>query len=219
MHMPNFISLGGQRMKDVLAKDVMIPISNYVTVKKENNLSDVLKAIEDKRIAEQGHAHRDAIVVDENGEFIGKVTMIDIFRALEPNYRKPGSQTKGQTLTDEFVNNMIKDFQLWLEPIESVCERGNGITVGQAMHTPEKSEFIQEDDTLERALNLYVMGIHQPLIVKKGDEVTGVLRFGDIFEVVREQLCIYPNLVDTSKSPMYMGNRRCSIVKEKKKDL
>jgi hypothetical protein len=33
--MPNFISLGGQRMKDVLAKDVMIPISNYVTVKKE----------------------------------------------------------------------------------------------------------------------------------------------------------------------------------------
>jgi DNA-binding NtrC family response regulator len=29
----------------------------------------------------------------------------------------------------------------------------------------------------------------------------------------------YPNLVDTSKSPMYMGNRRCSIVKEKKKDL
>ena len=31
--------------------------------------------------------------------------------------------------------------------------------------------------------------------------------------------CIYPNLVDTSKSPMYMGNRRCSNVKEKKKEL
>jgi hypothetical protein len=30
---------------------------------------------------------------------------------------------------------------------------------------------------------------------------------------------IYPKLVDTSKSPMYMGNRRCSNVKEKKKKL
>ena len=175
-------------MKDVLVKDVMIPISNYVTVKKENNLPDVLKAIEDRRKAEKGHAHRDAIVVDDNGKFVGKVTMIDIFRALEPNYRKPGSKTKGQTLTEEFVNNMLKDFKLWLEPIESVCERGSKVSVSQAMHTPEKSEFIQEDDTLEKALNLYVMGIHQPLIVKKGDDVTGVLRFGDIFEVVREQL-------------------------------
>jgi CBS domain-containing protein len=175
-------------VKEILAKDVMIPISNYVTVTKGDNLTDVLKAIEDRRIAEQRHAHRDAIVVDEKGDFIGKVTMIDIFRALEPNYRKPGSDTRGSTLTDEFVRKALKDFKLWLEPIESVCERGARITVGKAMHTPDNSEFIQENDSLEKALNLFVMGVHQPLIVKNGDDVTGVLRFGDVFEVVREQL-------------------------------
>ena len=32
-----------------------------------------------------------------------------------------------------------------------------------------------------------------------------------------EPFWIYPNLVDTSKSPMYMGIRRCSLVKEKRK--
>jgi hypothetical protein len=32
------------------------------------------------------------------------------------------------------------------------------------------------------------MGVHLPLIVKKGDAVTGVLRFGNIFEIVRERL-------------------------------
>jgi len=29
--------------------------------------------------------------------------------------------------------------------------------------------------------------VHQPLIVKHGDAVTGVLRFGDVFEVVRNR--------------------------------
>ena len=175
-------------MKDILVKTVMIPISDYATVKRENNLTDVLHAVEQKGKAEQGHAHRDAIVVDENGRFIGKVTMIDIFRALEPNYRKKHREQAGQTLTDEFVRKAVKEFKLWLEPIESVCERGSKVTVADAMHTPEQSEYIKESDTLEKAMNCYVMGVHQPLIVKKGDEVTGVLRFGDIFEVVREQL-------------------------------
>ena len=36
---------------------------------------------------------------------------------------------------------------------------------------------------------------------------------------MNESLWIYPILVDTSESPRYMGNRRCSNVKETKKNL
>ncbi len=175
-------------MKDILVKDMMIPIANYVIVKKEHHLVDVLHAIEKKRKAEGGHAHRDAIVVDENGRFIGKVTMIDIFRSLEPNYRKVRREQKSQTLTDAFVREAVKQFNLWLEPAEDICQRGSKVAVADAMHKPGKSEYIMEDDNLEKALNYFVMGVHQPLIVKKGDDVTGVLRFGDIFEIVRESL-------------------------------
>jgi hypothetical protein len=60
--------------------------------------------------------------------------------------------------------------------------------VADVMHTPQEVEYLQETDTLEKALNLYVMGVHQPLIVKRDAAVTGVLRFGDVFEVVRAQL-------------------------------
>ena len=117
-------------MKDILVKEIMIPISDYVTVRKSDNLTEVLRAIEERRAIEQGHAHRDAIVVDENGRFVGKVTMIDIFRSLEPNYRKPKKEEeRQQTLTDAFVQNAVKDFKLWLEPVESVCERGGKVTV------------------------------------------------------------------------------------------
>ncbi len=86
------------------------------------------------------------------------------------------------------MRKAVKEFKLWIEPIEDLCERGSKVTVADAMHIPEDSEYIQESDTLEKALNYYVMGVHQPLIVKNGDAVTGFLRFGDIFEIVRERI-------------------------------
>ena len=177
-------------MKNIRVDKIMIPIANYVTVKKEDHLTEVLLAIEKRRQAEQGHAHRDAIVVDESGQFVGKVTMIDIFRSLEPNYRKLMPEKSKQTLTDEFVRKAAKELNLWMEPVEDVCQRGSKVTVADAMHIPEKSEYVQENDSLEKALSLFVMGVHQPLIVKNGDMVTGVLRFGDIFEVIREGLLL-----------------------------
>ncbi len=175
-------------MKEILVKDVMIPIANYVTVKPENHLPGMLRAIEAKRQSEDGHAHRDAIVVDADGRFVGKVTMLDILRAIEPNFRRIHKEQQEQTLTEGFVRKAVQELNLWLDPVEDVCSRGSDVTVADAMHVPKKSEYIQEDDSLERALSFYVMGVHQPLIVKKGDNVTGILRFGDLFEVVRERL-------------------------------
>ena len=88
--------------------------------------------------------------------------------------------------------NAVQDFQLWLEPMQSLCERGAGIKVSEIMHVPEDYEYLQENDSLEKALHEYVMGLHQPLIVKNGDTVTGVLRFGDLFEIVRDQMLSCP---------------------------
>ena len=47
--------------------------------------------------------------------------MIHIFRALEPNYRRVRRGQKEQTLTDNFVRKAVKEFKLWMEPIEDVC--------------------------------------------------------------------------------------------------
>lgn len=174
-------------MKKIFVKDLMIPIANYVTVKKNDTLVDVLQALESARRAD-AHAHRDAIVMDDNGAFLGKITMIDIFRSLEPNYKKLVGERSFGTLTTDFVMKAVKEFNLWLEPEQDICQRGSKKTVAEVMHVPESVEFLQQDDTTEKALNLYVMGVHQPLIVKDGKTVTGILRFGDVFEVVRKTL-------------------------------
>lgn len=178
-------------MKDILVKTVMIPLSNYVTIKADNTLYDVFQILE-KNKAAGNHAHRDAMVVDDDGNFKGKVTMLDIFKTLEPNYNKVFKNYEDGTLTKDFVMNAVRDFNLWLEPIKNLCERGAGIKVSEIMNTPEEYEYLQEDDSLEKALHEYVIGVHQPLIVKNGDKVTGILRFGDLFEVVRDQMLSCP---------------------------
>ena len=176
-------------MDKIQVKEIMIPILNYVTVQKENSLVEVLQSLEVARKSENEHAHRDAIVIDANGVFIGKLTMIDVFRALEPNYTKVEQQQEQGVLTADFVMNAAQDFNLWIEPTKTICERGSRLKVADVMHTPEKMEYIKETDTLNNALHLYVMGVHQPLIVKNNvDQVTGVLRFGDIFEAIRQSL-------------------------------
>jgi CBS domain containing-hemolysin-like protein len=178
----------GAVMDEIQVKEIMIPISDYVTVQKEDSLVEVLQSLEQAR-TENRHAHRDAIVVDANGVFIGKITMIDIFRILEPNYKKVEPRMKKGILTAEFVMKAARDFNLWMEPTRTICERGGRSKVAEVMHTPAEIEYINETDTLEKALHLYVMGVHQPLIVQNADgQITGVLRFGDIFEVARQSL-------------------------------
>ena len=178
-------------MKDILVKNVMIPISNYVTLKEDNTLFDVFQILEENKTT-SARAHRDAIVLDENGRFKGKVTMLDIFRTLEPNYNKLFKNYEDGTLTKEYVLNAVRDLGLWLEPIKTLCERGLGIKVAEAMHIPDNVEFLDEDDSLEKALHEYVMGVHQPLLVTKEGQVTGVLRFGDLYEVIRGQMLACP---------------------------
>lgn len=181
-------------MKDTRVKRIMIPMDNYIQVTPEESIIDVLQALENARSSDESHAHRDALVVDANGGFMGKVTMIDIFMALEPKYRKLGKGVdeivaggKGE-LTRALIVDAIDDFELWVDPEQTLCERGSALKVSEVMHTPDELEYLDEEDSLEKALHRYVMGVHQPLIVKRGEMVTGVLRFGDLFETIRENL-------------------------------
>ncbi|WP_035241264.1 CBS domain-containing protein [Desulfobacter vibrioformis] len=178
-------------MKDILIKTVMIPLRDYVTVKETDTVYDVFQVLE-KNKSDIHHSHRDVIVVDDNGRFRGKVTMLDIFRTLEPNYKKLFKNYDDGTLTKDYVINAIRDFNLWMEPMKNICERGANIKVSEIMHVPVDVEYLQENDSLEKALHEYVMGAHQPLIVKNGDTVTGVLRFCDLFEVIRGQMLSCP---------------------------
>lgn len=165
----------------------MTPIKDYSTIREDQTLFDVFRILENTAHPEKKF-HRDLIVVDEKGEFKGKITMLDIFRALEPNYKKLNISYTDGTLTKDQVLEVVKDLDLWMEPVKSLCERGAGKKITEVIHIPEKHEYVSENDSLETALHKYVMGVHQPLLVRNEDQVTGILRFEDLYKVISETM-------------------------------
>lgn len=174
-------------MKNILVKNTMTPIMDYATITEDQTLYDVFLILEESKKL-YTKVHRDIIVMDNDGQFKGKVTIIDIFKALEPKYKQLKTTYADGTLTTENILKTIRDFDLWLIPMKDLCERGSHIKVSEIMHIPDKHEYIQEDESLEKALHEYVMGVHQPLIVKHKDQVTGILRLEDLYEVIREHM-------------------------------
>ncbi len=82
----------------------MIPVGEYCRVKKDTTLFDAMhKLVEQGKKKALSHPHRDLLVEDEDGKIIGKVTMLDIFRSLEPSYFKLEEKQHPNALSTDFV--------------------------------------------------------------------------------------------------------------------
>lgn len=171
-------------------KDLMIPVAEYVTVPEDSTLLDVFLALEEdfKAKPEGSHAHRDVMVLNPAGELVGMVTMVDILRALEPNYRKLTNGNDEHTLTKEYVAGVFRDMGLWSDSLTELCTKAAGYAVKSVMHAPDAGEVVDEDDSIEIAIHYYIMGAKQPIVVRRGDRFIGVLRFSDIFEAIRGRM-------------------------------
>ncbi|WP_027721863.1 CBS domain-containing protein [Maridesulfovibrio zosterae] len=176
-------------MKNSKVRNLMIPVREYCRVKAETTLFNAMEFLVQHGEQQQlPHPHRDLLVEDNNGKIIGKVTMLDIFHYLEPAYLKIDNRKHSSSLSMSFVQKVYTDFNLWAEPLSTLCQKSAGAKVKEVMHTPKPSEILGEDDSIDKALHAFVLGIHQPILVQKNGIITGVLRLGDTFEKVRDSI-------------------------------
>lgn len=167
-------------------KELMIPVADYQTLGEDACLGDVAATLNASK-------HRDILVVDQAGSFVGVLTMADFILALEPNYKKLNRKDlDSDILSNRLVAEQFKEFNLWTDTLPSICGKAVTIKVTDAMHTPEEGHYIEEDSDLEHSVHMYMVGTPQPLIVRNNGHVTGVLRMSDVFaEIVnRMNACV-----------------------------
>ena len=163
-------------------KELMTPLSEYSTFGMDAKLSDIVISLSESK-------HRDVLIINENGNLKGVLTMTDILGTLEPNYKKLNTRDKDRdTLTNKYVADIFKEFGLWSASLNELCKNGCSTSVTKAMHVPEKEEYLDEEDDLEHGLHNYIVGVHQPLIVRKNGKITGTLRLTDVFDEVRKRM-------------------------------
>lgn len=182
---------------DMLIKDLMTPVAQFVRVTENATLADCFAALQE---AETGArtvgetATVEILVESAGGKVVGKVTMLDVFLALEPAYKDISAPpTATSVLTPEYLAKVYKDFGLWADPLATLCRRTAGLTAGEVMHRPQPAEFVRETDSLDVALHRHVMGVHQPLLVVDADgKVRGVLNAESVYARVRELVLACP---------------------------
>ena len=173
-------------METYLVKDVMIPVSEYATVSEEATLYDAILALEKAQAAfdQNRYRHRAILVYDGNGKIIGKVSQLDILRALEPKYEQIGVPRSRYPFSPHFMKSLFSQYDLWNKPLDDICKKAGQKRVKEFVESFDGGELVDEETSLNEAIHMLVVGHLQSLLVVRKDEVVGILRLTDVFNEV-----------------------------------
>jgi hypothetical protein len=165
-----------------IVKDLMVPLEEYTRVSDDASLHDAIAALEKALLGANADPSRPkdraVLVQAANGRVIGKVSMWDVLRGLEPRYELP---------IDPLL--VIDDYFLWTHSLfMNLAEKTKAITIKDLIREPSKDEIIAEDAPLDLAVHQLVNGKLLSLLVKRGDAVIGILRLSDVFKAVSDMI-------------------------------
>jgi len=182
-------------MKTKIVKDLMIPLAEYATVSEDATLYDAIIALEEaqKNFDQTKYRHRAILIYDKNRHITGKVSQLDILRALEPKYNemREVSGPSHYGFSKKFLMSIREQFSLFDKPMEEICQKAGLLKVKNIMYTPTEGEYVNENDSLDVAIHRLVMGNRQSLLVTKDDNIkniVGILRKTDVFIEVCEAI-------------------------------
>jgi CBS-domain-containing membrane protein len=170
----------------------MVPLSEYATVSKDATLKEALRSLENKKMCygDAPYRHCSLVVVNKKGNAVGRLSQIDIMRALEPGYSNLGDVRwmERSQLSERMLITIREQFNLWEQPVESMRETMEKVKVSEIMQVPSEGEFVDESDTLNVAMHRIVMGSHHSLLVTKNRKIVGILRATDAFNALYDMI-------------------------------
>ena len=169
-------------------KELMIPLAEYATVPEEASLYEIVLALEKAQgeFDQTRYRHRAVLVFDHNRHVVGKISQLDILKALEPKYEqiKDSRSISRFGYSPRFLKKMLEQFSLWDKPLHDICKKAGRMKARDFMYTPTEGEYIREDATLDEAIHQLVVGHHQSLLVTGEKEIVGILRVSDVFREI-----------------------------------
>ena len=175
----------------------MVPLEDYATVSKDATLLEAVMALEKAQedFDCSRYRHRAILVTGKDGKVVGKVSQLDVLKALEPKYQNLEKHQGVSRLgfSANFIELTVEQYALWDTPLEHICQKIAQTRVEEFMYTPSEGEYVTEDTSLDAAIHQLIVGKHQSLLVTSSDDtenITGILRLTDVFlgvfQIIRE---------------------------------
>lgn len=173
-------------MSITTVKDLMVPREDYATVDQNATLREAVIALE-KAQEKRHHSkyrHRAVLVKNEKDRIVGKLSMLDVLKALDPQLEetKDFGHSKRYGFDSRFIQSTRHQYDFWSKPLDDLCHKAAKIIVKNIMYTPRLGEYVMVDTSLNEAVHQFVVGHHQSLLVINEERrVVGVLRLTDVF--------------------------------------
>ena len=170
-------------------KDLMIPLSEYAVIQEDQTIFEAFLALEkaQQSFKRNHYQHQAVLVKDRSGKIIGKLSQWDILRSLEPKYSEiqpemPGMAKSG--FSKKFLLSIMDNYEMFDKPMNDICKKAGMEKIKDYMHGPTEGEYIDETDSLDQAIHLLIVGLHNSLLVLRKTEIIGILRLVDVFSIV-----------------------------------
>lgn len=185
-------------MQTIHVRELAVALSNYPTVSAEATFAEAVVALQSAKYGMDPSRpkHRAVLVLDNQKQVVGKIGYLNLLEGLEPKYAglQPVEHAGG-TFTTDFIKSQLEKYSLWQHPLDDICRKAANFHVKNFMHVPKVNEFIDEEATLDEAVHQFIVVRHQSLLVRKKNQVVGILRLSDVVEKICEmiQTCAVPS--------------------------
>lgn len=181
-------------MKEIKVTDYMIELSDYATVSEDATLAEAVQALKASRAeSDLNHKHRAVLALDKDGNVVGKLSMRDVLKSMEPKYRQFEHTEESGSIglsrfgfNAAFLTSLVDKLELWNDSMEDLVKKAGRRRVKEIMYTPSKGEYVPHDAPMAEAVHQFILGCHQSLLVLDGDVVIGVLRLSDVFNLASD---------------------------------
>ena len=169
-------------------KDLMVPISEYATVNIEATLYEAVLALESEqeKYDKTKFQHRAVLVLDKNNKVVGKLSQLNVLRALEleTNQTHKIEEIDKFGFGAKYIANQMEQSRLKESSLNKICLKPSKMKVETFMKTPSEYQYVEEGTSLEVAIYQLLTGPYLSLMVVREGNVVGVLRLTDIFSAI-----------------------------------
>ena len=175
-------------MNTYLVKDLMVPLSEYATVRKGSTLFDAVIELEkvQKEYDHSKYLHRAVLIMDQDDQIIGKLSQLDVLRALRPKDEKIDQleDISRFGFSSSFIANQRQQHRSQGSTLVKNCANASMLKVEDFMQAVSQGECVEEDTDLDTAIYLLTREFHLSLLVTRGKKIVGILKMSDVFGAV-----------------------------------
>lgn len=179
-------------MEKMSVRELMRPVEEFPRISSHATLAEAVKALEKAQedFSSGRKPQRILLVHDDSGKIVGKISPMDVVQGLEPSYDKIDSLKSSSPyhLGQDILEEMKEQFRLWQKPLADMCKKAYAVKIENYVKMPTHDHMVNVNDKMDKAFHLFVLGRHDSLFVRDGDEIVGLIRFSDVYRKIAQTM-------------------------------